>query len=128
MLAQELHATAPSGNPRMLRLNEAVAGLVRPGSPSPRPFGSVHRPHPPLRKRTGTVAALDVYSDSDDSRLRGDREWPLNEAQCTHFRGVRVDLGTATIGLEGLGRRRETAAWLMSHPNSYASDSQQTIH
>jgi hypothetical protein len=43
MLAQELHATAPSGNPRMLRLNEAVAGLVRPGSPSPRPFGSVHR-------------------------------------------------------------------------------------
>ena len=100
MLAQELHATAPSGNPRMLRLNEAVAGLVRPGSPSPRPFGSVHRPHPPLRKRTGTVAALDVYSDSDDSRLRGDREWPLNEAHRPHFRGERVALGMGDTRVE----------------------------
>ena len=52
------------------------------------------------------------------SRLRitrGDREWPLNEAQRSHSRGVRVALGTDYNWVRGIGQRRRE---LISHPNA----------
>ena len=46
-----------------------------------------------------------VRDESDEKGLaRGDREWPLNEAQHQHVRGVRVALGTGYNRVRGIGR------------------------